>query len=177
MKQHFIDIYQRHIFIKPQSRPSQVSSPSYLSTPSPCDFHSKHPRLKLAQHSSTSSSTLNAPEPPIHHQKILLYPDPSRTNFTSSTSIHNQQKMGNLCGKQSSDAFAQPGRTLSSAPPAQNQNQTSSVPKKVVVGGPARTLGSGGGSGSSAQEDARRKAAEAAEVSDCYARRAQEMGS
>lgn len=86
--------------------------------------------------------------------------------------------MGNLCGKESSDAFAQPGRTLSSAPPAQNQNQTASVPKKVVVGGPARTLGSGGGSGSSAQEDARRKAAEAAEVSDCDARPAQEvMGS
>ncbi|KAH7403382.1 hypothetical protein BKA64DRAFT_641372 [Cadophora sp. MPI-SDFR-AT-0126] len=76
--------------------------------------------------------------------------------------------MGNLCGKESSDAFAQPGRTLSSAPAAssaQNQNQTSSLPKKVVVGGPARTLGSGGQStGSSAQEDARRKAAEAAEA-------------
>ncbi|KAG4442770.1 hypothetical protein IFR05_001787 [Cadophora sp. M221] len=76
--------------------------------------------------------------------------------------------MGNLCGKESpsSDAFAQPGRTLSSAAPAA-QSQTSSLPKKVVVGGPARTLGAastpaqGGGS---AQEDARRKAAEAAEA-------------
>ncbi|KAL2067384.1 hypothetical protein VTL71DRAFT_1809 [Oculimacula yallundae] len=81
--------------------------------------------------------------------------------------------MGNLCGKESSsDAFAQPGRTLSSASPAnpqnqnQNQNPTSSVPKKVVVGGPARTLGSPAQTAgqSSAQEDARRKAAEAAEA-------------
>ncbi|KAK0104536.1 hypothetical protein ONS95_004825 [Cadophora gregata] len=74
--------------------------------------------------------------------------------------------MGNLCGKESSDAFAQPGRTLAEAHPAsgtQNQNPTASVPKKVVVGGPPRTLGSGGQSGS-AQEDARRKAAEAAEA-------------
>ncbi|CZS90443.1 hypothetical protein WAI453_004173 [Rhynchosporium graminicola] len=74
--------------------------------------------------------------------------------------------MGNLCGKESSpDAFSQPGRTLSSATPAQSPNPTSSVPKKVVVGGPARTLGSQGqGQSSSAQEDARRKAAEAAEA-------------
>ncbi|KAH6719188.1 hypothetical protein DL95DRAFT_391284 [Leptodontidium sp. 2 PMI_412] len=82
--------------------------------------------------------------------------------------------MGNLCGKESSssDPFAQPGRTLSSATPGSApaaQNQTSSLPKKVVVGGPARTLGAAstaaqGGGGSSAQEDARRKAAEAAEA-------------
>ncbi|CZT48292.1 uncharacterized protein RSE6_08967 [Rhynchosporium secalis] len=74
--------------------------------------------------------------------------------------------MGNLCGKESSpDAFSQPGRTLSSATPAQSPNPTSSVPKKVVGVGPARTLGSQGQEqSSSAQEDARRKAAEAAEA-------------
>lgn len=69
--------------------------------------------------------------------------------------------MGNCCGKESSDAFSQPGRTLSSAPPP---NRTSSVPKHV--GGPPRTLGSSSTSPQSAaqQEDARKKAAEAAEV-------------
>jgi hypothetical protein len=75
--------------------------------------------------------------------------------------------MGNLCGKESDpDHFAQPGRTLSSAPPPSN-SKTSSVPKKV--GGPPRTLGSNSfpsnAEGSAQQEDARRKAAEAAEVS------------
>ncbi|KAH7330280.1 hypothetical protein BKA65DRAFT_554267 [Rhexocercosporidium sp. MPI-PUGE-AT-0058] len=77
--------------------------------------------------------------------------------------------MGNLCGKESpsSDAFSQPGRTLSSAPAQNaNTNQTSALPKKVVVGGPARTLGTtpSPAQSSSAQEDARRKAAEAAEA-------------
>jgi len=70
--------------------------------------------------------------------------------------------MGNLCGKESTDPFSQPGRTLSSVP-APNANPISSLPKKV--GGPPRTLGSGsttGGGG--AAEDARRKAAEAAEA-------------
>jgi len=71
--------------------------------------------------------------------------------------------MGNCCGKESSDPFSTPGRTLSSAP-ASNANKTSSVPKKV--GGPPRTLGSSNASPQSAsqQEDARRKAAEAAEA-------------
>ena len=70
--------------------------------------------------------------------------------------------MGNCCGKESTDAFSQPGRTLNSAPPP---NTRSSIPKKV--GGPARTLGSStsGPQSSAQQEDARRKAAEAAEVS------------
>jgi hypothetical protein len=75
--------------------------------------------------------------------------------------------MGNLCGKESSpDPFSQPGRTLSSAPPTSN-TKTSSVPRKV--GGPPRTLGSNSSGtnpqSSAQQEDARRKAAEAAEVS------------
>jgi len=74
--------------------------------------------------------------------------------------------MGNLCGKESSpDPFAQPVRTLSSAPPASN-TKTSSVPRKV--GGPPRTLGSNSSAttpqSSAQQEDARRKAAEAAEA-------------
>jgi hypothetical protein len=78
----------------------------------------------------------------------------------------NPFTMGNLCGKESSpDPFAQPGRTLSSAPPASN-TKTSSVPRKV--GGPPRTLGSNSSAtnpqSSAQQEDARRKAAEAAEV-------------
>jgi len=73
--------------------------------------------------------------------------------------------MGALCGKESDpDHFAQPGRTLSSAPPPSN-TKTSSVPKKV--GGPPRTLGTNSppaNAGGSAQEDARRKAAQAAEA-------------
>jgi len=69
--------------------------------------------------------------------------------------------MGNLCGKESPDHFAQPGRTLSSAPPPQT---TAPVPRKV--GGPPRTLGGATGAQTDSQkEDARRKAAEAAEVS------------
>jgi len=70
--------------------------------------------------------------------------------------------MGNLCGKESSDPFSQPGRTVGSAPPPK---ATSSVPRKV--GGPPRTLGSSSGTVSQTpaqQEDARRKAAEAAEA-------------
>jgi len=72
-------------------------------------------------------------------------------------------KMGNLCGKESSDPFAQPGRTLSSAP-APSNNKTSSLPRKV--GGSARTLGldTSNTQSSSQQEGARRKAAEAAEA-------------
>ncbi|KAN0117408.1 hypothetical protein V8E51_003385 [Hyaloscypha variabilis] len=73
--------------------------------------------------------------------------------------------MGNICGKSEPDHFAQPGRTVGSAPPPSN-NKTSSVPKKV--GGPPRTLGSTSAAadagGSAQQEDARRKAAEAAEA-------------
>jgi hypothetical protein len=74
--------------------------------------------------------------------------------------------MGGLCSKESSpDPFSQPGRTLSSAPPPTN-TKTSSVPRKV--GGPPRTLGganAASGQTDSQKEDARRKAAEAAEVS------------
>ena len=69
--------------------------------------------------------------------------------------------MGNLCGKESSDPFAQPGRTLGSAPPP--SEGTSRLPAGVssTVGGPGHTLG---GSGPSATDDARRAAALAAEV-------------
>jgi hypothetical protein len=69
--------------------------------------------------------------------------------------------MGNLCGKESADPFAQPGRTLGSAPALQT---TSSVPasKKIVVGGPPRTLG--GSVSSSTEGDAKANAAAAAEV-------------
>ncbi|KAI1118769.1 hypothetical protein F5Y14DRAFT_179466 [Nemania sp. NC0429] len=72
--------------------------------------------------------------------------------------------MGNICGKSESEAFAQPGRVLGSAPP---QPQRASVP--AHVGGPPRTLG---GAAPSAQaqasggdaDEARRRAAEAAEA-------------
>jgi hypothetical protein len=69
--------------------------------------------------------------------------------------------MGNICGKQESDAFSQPGRVLGSAPPP--APKTAPVPKKV--GGPPRTLGGGSSTGDGSDlVDARRKAAEAAEV-------------
>jgi len=71
--------------------------------------------------------------------------------------------MGNLCGKESSDPFAQPGRTVDSAP---HPKSTSTVPRKV--GGPPRTLGGSAGGNTTGtpeqQEDARRKAADAAEA-------------
>lgn len=70
--------------------------------------------------------------------------------------------MGNICGKTESEPDARAGRRLGSAPPT--GPKTAPVPKKV--GGPPRTLGSGGGGDSGSDPgDARRKAAEAAEVS------------
>ncbi|TVY56012.1 hypothetical protein LCER1_G001764 [Lachnellula cervina] len=70
--------------------------------------------------------------------------------------------MGNLCGKESGDPFAQPGRTLSSAPASNNNTQTAPLPKKLISA--PRKLGSSAPQSSAAQEDARRKAAEAAEA-------------
>jgi hypothetical protein len=72
----------------------------------------------------------------------------------------SRQPTGALCGKQSisDDPFAQPGRTVGSAPPPQTR---ASVPK---VSGQGQTLGgssTGGGGG-----DARSAAAKAAEVGD-----------
>ncbi|RQM05085.1 hypothetical protein DH86_00003520 [Scytalidium sp. 3C] len=71
--------------------------------------------------------------------------------------------MGNLCGKQSEDPFAQPGRTVGSVPPPSN-NQTASLPRKV--GGPARTLGGSNAkdTGDISPEEARKRAAAAAEA-------------
>ncbi|KAJ4985698.1 hypothetical protein SVAN01_08785 [Stagonosporopsis vannaccii] len=76
--------------------------------------------------------------------------------------------MGNLCGKQSKDAFDGPGRTLGSAPaPATKASvpvsaataSSKSTPPKRTVGGPPRTLGE-----SNATEHAGRAAADAAEA-------------
>lgn len=82
--------------------------------------------------------------------------------------------MGNVCGKSSSedDNFSRPGRVVGSAPgAAQSAPKTAPVPKKV--GGPPRTLGgsnSNEGGGGENVADARRRAAEAAEVSFCARR-------
>ena len=77
--------------------------------------------------------------------------------------------MGNICGKESkADPFAQPGRTLGSAPPQQSR---ASIPKGTTgTGASGRTLGgtsaaSGNGSGAKGS-DARGAAAKAAEVGD-----------
>jgi hypothetical protein len=73
--------------------------------------------------------------------------------------------MGNICGKEKSDNFTSPGRTVSTAP-LQNAAPKASVPKKAKVTGPGRTLGSGSGKPAEEQtpDEARRRAAEAAEV-------------
>ena len=71
--------------------------------------------------------------------------------------------MGNLCGKESGDAFAQPGRTLGAAPPAQTSAAVPAAARGNGGGGVGRTLG--GAATASSQEDARSKAALAAEVS------------
>jgi len=63
--------------------------------------------------------------------------------------------MGNICGKESADSFAKPGRTLSSAPPPSNTT-TIPVPKSRKVGGKAAAVPN--------SEDARRQAAAAAEA-------------
>ena len=70
--------------------------------------------------------------------------------------------MGNLCGKPSkdSDPFAQPGRTLGSAPP-QSSNPRVGVPKISGTGSQGKTLG---GPASGEEGDARSAAAKAAEV-------------
>lgn len=73
--------------------------------------------------------------------------------------------MGNLCGKQSDDNFAQPGRTVGSAPSTQVPNPRAPIPKAAPkVSGPGRTVGGGvdGGVGG----DPRAAAARAAEVSE-----------
>lgn len=74
--------------------------------------------------------------------------------------------MGNLCGRASKetpdDAFAQPGRTLGSAP-APSSNPRAPVPKIASTTG-GRTLGSSSGQG---DLDARQAAAKAAEVFIC----------
>lgn len=78
--------------------------------------------------------------------------------------------MGNLCGKQSKDAFDGPGRTLGSAPaPATKASVPASAnaasTKNRTVGGPARALGtSKPGSDPQNQPPANVAAAEAAEV-------------
>ncbi|KAI1000009.1 hypothetical protein K3495_g8187 [Podosphaera aphanis] len=70
--------------------------------------------------------------------------------------------MGNLCGKESSpDPFAQPGRTLSSAPPS---SKTRTVPVPTTVSGPSRPRESRTTAAEGDAGDARRKAAEAAET-------------
>ena len=83
--------------------------------------------------------------------------------------------MGNICGKQEADPFAQPGRPLGAAPTPAKSAPVPSTAGKRTVGGPPRTLGGGGGGSSSGEgnanpSDARRKAAEAAEVSSCSSR-------
>lgn len=81
--------------------------------------------------------------------------------------------MGNLCSKSDSENFAQPGRVLGTAP---EQPSRSSVPASAGVarvGGPPRTLGgaapppaaSASPGGGNDNQDARKRAAEAAEVS------------
>lgn len=73
--------------------------------------------------------------------------------------------MGNLCGRASKDkpddAFAQPGRTLGSAP-TPSSNPRAPVPKIASTSG-GRTLGSSSGQGEG-DLDARYAAAKAAEV-------------
>ncbi|KAI0397872.1 hypothetical protein F5Y17DRAFT_413882 [Xylariaceae sp. FL0594] len=72
--------------------------------------------------------------------------------------------MGNICGKADSDAFSQPGRVLGSAPP---QQERSSVPARITIGGPPRTLGGQGqasGGDGDGTADARKRAAEAAQA-------------
>lgn len=71
--------------------------------------------------------------------------------------------MGNICGSESKpDPFAQPGRTLASAPPPQSTTSRPPASVKHKVGGPPHTLG--GDSAAPARGDPRREAAEAAEV-------------
>jgi len=71
--------------------------------------------------------------------------------------------MGNICGSESKpDPFAQPGRTLASAPAPQATTSRPPASAKAKVGGPPRTLGAGGAA--PARGDPRREAAEAAEA-------------
>ncbi|KAF6844744.1 hypothetical protein CMUS01_00810 [Colletotrichum musicola] len=75
--------------------------------------------------------------------------------------------MGSVCGKETGDNFSSPGRPVGSAPP-QSKPKTAPIPATARVGGPPRTLGGGNPSGeqsSADAADARRRAAEAAEVS------------
>jgi hypothetical protein len=130
---------------------SETAKPSLSTKPSAC--------VNSLQITSNAPVALATPQQLTHLRRFnptfRRYRTASRGLFT----------MGNICGKEKHDPFAQPGRTLSSAPPPSN-TQTSPLPPKVRVGGPPQTLGGSPGktTTTAAQEDARRKAAEAAEV-------------
>jgi hypothetical protein len=76
--------------------------------------------------------------------------------------------MGALCGKQESDAFSRPGRTVGSAAPASGTAPLPGAAVKKNVGAPPRTLGGSGGAPGSGAQDARQRAAAAAEVDTYY---------
>lgn len=122
------------------------------------------PTNQPTKQTNTLIPYLSTLHPPIHYPSASSHP-----------SQPQPLTMGSLCSKESTpDPFAQPGRALSSAAPPQNK-PTATAPVPRIVGGPPRTLGGGGGGGApgtgtglqtdSQREDARRKAAEAAQVS------------
>ncbi|KAI9765290.1 MAG: hypothetical protein M1840_007489 [Geoglossum simile] len=74
--------------------------------------------------------------------------------------------MGNLCGKESSDSFAGPGRQLGSSSPPVSGGRAALPNPKPKITGPGRTLSEGArptGASGGTGDDARRQAAQAAE--------------
>lgn len=86
----------------------------------------------------------------------------SRKYANPSTSSFPTSEMGNCCGRQSSDNFSTPGRTLGSAPAPQSKSSSTPLPKKISSN-PGKSLG-GSSSTGDGSEDPREAAARAAEV-------------
>lgn len=122
--------------------------------------------IKASSSSKAIVSNQGAPAPDrgLLHNQLETYSLQVKSASDKLLSFPPEvRRMGNLCGRASKDnaddAFAQPGRTLGSAP-APSSNPRAPVPKIASSSG-GRTLGSSGGQG---DLDARQAAAKAAEV-------------
>lgn len=133
---------------QPQAKHPAFASPTklHLQPPNLPSTNTNTASLSIAVREASTSSF------PLNRNAILV----------STAPVHLLAAMGNICGKESkSDNFSQPGRVLGTAPTP--GPKTAPVPKKV--GGPPRTLGGSSNEASGDAGDARKKAAQAAEVS------------
>jgi hypothetical protein len=135
-----------------------------------------HVHRASASHSTLSIiRTVGCTQPSCQYGVCSLSQQPSlaATRNAPLAVLTRDYVMGNLCGKESSDPFAGPGRQLgSSSPPASSGRATLPSSKKPKITGPGRTLSENTHAAGGGGDDARRQAAQAAEV--CQVPQAQE---